>query len=86
MRFLTRVVCERVLAGLWGVWETQGLALEGGGLVGVRVRNFISSFEITAWGLKGTKPVPRNPAWAFWTVIDYGYTVLKAIKNSTLVM
>jgi hypothetical protein len=60
--------------------------LAEGGLVGVGVRNFISSFEITAWGLKGTKLVPRNLAWAFWTVIDSIYAILKARKNSTLVI
>jgi hypothetical protein len=57
-----------------------------GGLIGVGIRNFISSFEITAWGLKGTKLAPRNPAWVFWTIIDSIYAALKARKNLILVI
>jgi hypothetical protein len=41
---------------------TQRLVLAVEGLGGVGVRNFTSSFESTACGLKGTKPAPRNPA------------------------
>jgi hypothetical protein len=56
------------------------------GPVGVGVRNLTSSFDNTALGLKGTRPAPRNPAFAFSGVIDCLYAAWNARKNSTLVM
>ena len=46
MQFLTRVVCERVLVGLRGVWENQGSAAAEGGLVGVGVRNMTRTSQV----------------------------------------
>lgn len=86
IRFRTRVVYERASVGLEGVWEIQGLLLAEEGLEGIGVCNFISSFEITTCGSKGTKPAPQNPAWAFWAVIDSLYAAVKARKISTFVI
>ena len=65
IRLFTKVDYKSVLIALWGVWETQGFVLVEGGVLGFGVLNLILSFEITACGLKGTKPAPRNPAWLF---------------------
>src|SRR6266705_221608 len=67
--FCTNTDCETASAGLCGVWETHGSASERGGPVGVGVCSLISSFEMTACGLKGTRPAPRKPAWMFAIVI-----------------
>lgn len=57
-----------------------------GGLVGVRVFNLAPSFEITAYGSRGTRLASWSSAFAFWGVDDLKYAALKAINNSILVM
>jgi hypothetical protein len=53
---------KELLVGCEASERPKGSASAEGRLVGVRVRNFTSSFEITACGSKGTKPAPRNLA------------------------
>ena len=54
--------------------------------VGEGVDNFMSSFEITLSGLRGTKPAPRNPDLTFSGVKILTNTAWKAIRNSAFVI
>jgi hypothetical protein len=69
MRFLINSVYELVSIGFYSVLETQWVA-GSGGLVGIGVCNWLSSFEMTLSGSYGIRLVPAKPPYMFFSVIE----------------
>src|SRR4051794_26518126 len=70
---------------LWCLGDPRSAVAEKG-LVGVSVRNLTSSLDITALGSNDIRPAPLKPPLILLSVIAVKSAVLKAIKNSTLVI
>ena len=70
-------------ASVFGIFDSHGVVSGG---EGDGVRNLISSFEMTASGLNGTSPAPWKLAWILLFVNVASKALLKAGRNSSLVM
>ena len=65
----TNLDCERASVGFVGVCEVDESWSGWVGFGGVGVRNFTSSFEMTACGSKGINPATLKPALTLFSVI-----------------
>src|SRR6266566_3932940 len=70
----------------YNVLKTQESTSVKRGLIGIDIYNLISSLEITASRLKGTRPVPRKPARIFSSSKVAKNVVWKQAKKSGLVI